>query len=259
MFIGHFGVGFAGKRAAPAVSLGTLFLAAQFADGLWPLLLLLGVEHVRIAPGTMKLSPFDFYDYPWSHSLVAIVVWGVLLGGAYYVLRRSLRGAAVVAAGVVSHWFLDFLVHRPDMPVFPRGPYLGLGLWNSLPATVLLEVGVLRRRARGLRHGDAGEGQDGSLGALVARSSCSSRSGSRPFSRRLRRASSPSPCPASRCGSRSPGATGSTATGSSANGGSQGSGRLAAEPVNAVEEPVGIDRFPDEVRDAGRIADELHP
>ncbi|HLN58168.1 MAG TPA: hypothetical protein VK416_06380 [Thermoanaerobaculia bacterium] len=141
MFIGHFGVGFAGKRAASAVSLGTLFLAVQFADGLWPLLLLLGVEHVRIAPGTMKLSPFDFYDYPWSHSLVAIVVCGVLLGGAYYVLRRSRRGAAVVAAGVVSHWFLDFLVHRPDMPVFPRGPYLGLGLWNSLPATVLLEAG----------------------------------------------------------------------------------------------------------------------
>ena len=73
MFIGHFGLGFAGKRAVPSVSLGTLFLAVQFADGLWPLLLLLGVEHVRIAPGTMKLSPFDFYDYPWSHSLVALV------------------------------------------------------------------------------------------------------------------------------------------------------------------------------------------
>lgn len=141
MFIGHFGLGFAAKRAVPAVSLGTLFLAVQFADGLWPLLLLLGVEHVRIAPGTMKLSPFDFYDYPWSHSLVALAAWSALFGGAYFALRRSFRAAAIVAAGVVSHWFLDFLVHRPDMPVFPRGPYLGLGLWNSLAATVMLEAG----------------------------------------------------------------------------------------------------------------------
>ena len=142
MFIGHFGVGFAGKRVEPSVSLGTLFLAAQFADGLWPLLLLLGVEHVRIAPGIMKLSPFDFYDYPWSHSLVALAGWGILVGLSYFALRRRLRGALVVAAGVLSHWFLDFLVHRPDMPVLPPGPYAGLGLWNSLPATVLLEAGL---------------------------------------------------------------------------------------------------------------------
>ncbi len=142
MFIGHFGAGFAAKRVAPAVSLGTLFLAVQFADGLWPLLLLFGVEHVRIAPGIMKLSPFDFYDYPWSHSLVALVGWGVLLGVSYFLFRRSLRGAIIVALGVVSHWFLDFLAHRPDMPVLPSGPHLGLGLWNSVPATVLLEVGI---------------------------------------------------------------------------------------------------------------------
>ncbi len=140
MFIGHFGVGFAGKRAAPSVSLGTLFLAAQLPDGLWPLLLLLGIEHVRIVPGIMKLSPFDFYDYPWSHSLVALAVWGLLLGGAYFAMRRSVRGAAVVAAAVVSHWLLDALVHRPDVPVLPRGPYVGLGLWNSLPATVFAEI-----------------------------------------------------------------------------------------------------------------------
>lgn len=142
MFIGHLGAGLAAKRAAPDVSLGTLFLAVQFADALWPLLLLVGAEHVRITPGIMKLSPLDFTDYPISHSLSALAGWGIVLGGAFYVLRRGLRGAAVVAAGVVSHWFLDFLVHRPDMPLFPRGPYLGLGLWNSVLATVLLEAGI---------------------------------------------------------------------------------------------------------------------
>jgi len=142
VFIGHFGAGFAAKRVASSVSLGTLFLAVQLADGLWPLLLLVGVEHVRITAGIMKLSPFDFYDYPISHSLLSLAGLGILLGGVYFVLRRSLRGAAVLAAGVVSHWFLDFLVHRPDMPVLPRGPYLGLGLWNSVPATILLEVGI---------------------------------------------------------------------------------------------------------------------
>jgi hypothetical protein len=141
VFIGHFGAGFAAKKAAPSVSLGTLFLAVQFADGLWPLLLLLGIEHVRIAPGLMKLSAFEFSDYPWSHSLAALLAWAALLGGGYYFLRRNGRGAIVVAAGVVSHWFLDALVHRPDMPVLPRGPYAGLGLWNSPAATVLLEVG----------------------------------------------------------------------------------------------------------------------
>jgi hypothetical protein len=142
MFIGHFGLGFAGKKAAPSVSLGTLFLSVQLADGLWPLFLLLGLEHVRIVPGITKLSPFDFYDYPISHSLVALLGWGIAAGGAYFVVRRSARGAAVIAAGVVSHWVLDFVVHRPDMPVLPRGPYVGLGLWNSAPATVLLEVGL---------------------------------------------------------------------------------------------------------------------
>lgn len=142
MFIGHFGVGFGGKKVAPSVSLGTLFLSVQLADALWPLFLLLGLEHVRIAPGTMKLSPFDFYDYPISHSLVALACWGIAFGAVYFFLKRNLRAAAILAAGVVSHWVLDFIVHRPDMPVLPDGPYVGLGLWNSVPATVLLEVGL---------------------------------------------------------------------------------------------------------------------
>ncbi|HEX7252708.1 MAG TPA: hypothetical protein VF376_07495 [Thermoanaerobaculia bacterium] len=142
MFVGHFGLGFAGKRLAPAVSLGTLFLAVEFADGLWPILLLAGVEHVRIVPGLMKTNALDLYDYPWSHSLAALVVWGAILAAAYFAATRSRPGSWVVAAGVVSHWFLDVAMHRPDVPVLPRGPFVGLSLWNSLPATLLVEGGL---------------------------------------------------------------------------------------------------------------------
>ena len=71
MFIGHFAVAFAGKKVAPKVSLGVLFLAAQFLDVLWPVFVLLGAEHFRIISGITKVSPFDFYDFPISHSLVA--------------------------------------------------------------------------------------------------------------------------------------------------------------------------------------------
>ncbi|HEY7649779.1 MAG TPA: metal-dependent hydrolase [Methylomirabilota bacterium] len=141
MFLGHYAVGLAAKRVAPTVSLGTLFLAVQLADQLWPLLLLLGLEHVRIAPGATRMTPLDFYDYPISHSLLALVGWGFALGALHFAGRRRWREALILAAGVVSHWALDVLVHRPDMPVLPHGPRLGLGLWNSVGATVALELG----------------------------------------------------------------------------------------------------------------------
>src|SRR6186997_1593750 len=121
MFIGHFGVAFAAKRPAPRVSLGTLFLAAQFIDLLWPILLLLGVERVRIAPGITTVTPLDFEYYPISHSLAAVLGWAVLVGGASFLVRRETRGALIVAALVVSHWFLDLLMHRPDLPLVPGG------------------------------------------------------------------------------------------------------------------------------------------
>jgi hypothetical protein len=141
MFIGHFGVALAAKKAAPRTSLGTLILSAQFADFLWPIFLLLGIEHVRIAPGITKVSPLDFTDYPISHSLLMVMVWAVLCGGIYYALRHYKRGAVVVAAAVLSHWVLDFIVHRPDLPLRPGGAArVGLGLWNSLPASITAEV-----------------------------------------------------------------------------------------------------------------------
>ncbi len=143
MFLGHFGIGFGTKAAAPRTSLGTLFLAAQFVDLLWPTMLLAGLEQVRIAPGITRVTPLDFTHYPITHSLAAAVLWAALFAAVYYLLRRYSRGAWVCGAAVISHWVLDFLVHRPDLPLAPGvGLRVGLGLWSSLPATLLIELAV---------------------------------------------------------------------------------------------------------------------
>lgn len=140
MFIGHFAAGFAAKAAAPRISLGTLFLAAQFIDLLWPTLLLLGVERVRIVPGATTVTPLVFDHYPVSHSLVAVLGWAVLVGGAHFLLRRRRAGALLLGGLVVSHWLLDALVHQPDLPLYPGGTALiGLGLWSSLTFTLVIE------------------------------------------------------------------------------------------------------------------------
>src|ERR1700739_1506995 len=139
MFIGHFGVALAAKRVAPRTSLGTLILAAQFLDFLWPILLLLGFEHVRVAPGITKVQPFDFYDYPFSHSLTMAVRWSLVVGLLYYTVRRCGRGAWVLGSLVLSHWILDLVVHRPDLPLWPGGPKFGWGLWNYWVLEIALE------------------------------------------------------------------------------------------------------------------------
>jgi membrane-bound metal-dependent hydrolase YbcI (DUF457 family) len=141
MFIGHFALGFAAKRVAPQLSLGTAFLAAQFVDLLWPTLLLLGLETVRIAPGATAVTPLVFEHYPFSHSLVAVFGWAALLAFAYAAFHRSARVAWVVAALVVSHWLLDALMHVPDLPIAPGiDTRIGLGLWQSKAASLALEV-----------------------------------------------------------------------------------------------------------------------
>ena len=141
MFIGHFGAGFGAKAAAPRVSLGWLFAAAQFIDLLWPTLLMAGVERVRIAPGATAVTPLVFEHYPFSHSLLAVLGWALLVGGAYLALRRDRRGAIVLAALVVSHWFLDAVVHVPDLPLYPGSETaVGLGAWNSPALSLAIEV-----------------------------------------------------------------------------------------------------------------------
>ena len=140
MFIGHIAVGLAGKRATPSVSLATWLTSVQLIDMLWPIFLLLGLEHVRIAPGITRFTPLDFYDYPLTHSLVGSACWAAIFAGGCMLVYRNARIAALLAAGVLSHWVLDVISHRPDMPVLPHGPYVGLGLWNSVPATLAVEL-----------------------------------------------------------------------------------------------------------------------
>lgn len=142
MFLGHWAVGFAAKRAVPAVSLGTLFLAAQWVDLIWPTLLLTGLERVAIAPGITRVTPLDFTHYPWTHSLLGAAAWGALVGGAHFAARRRAGAALVVGLAVVSHWFLDLVVHRPDLPLVPGGAAHGLGLWDSLAATLAVEAAL---------------------------------------------------------------------------------------------------------------------
>lgn len=139
MVIGHFGFGMGAKKFAPKISLGTLFIAVQFADLLWPVLLLLNVEHVTIRPDNPKF-PLDFTDYPISHSLLMGIVWGLCFGVVYWLLRKDARSALVLGICVLSHWVLDLIVHLPDLPLFPgNSPKVGLGLWNWPLLTALIE------------------------------------------------------------------------------------------------------------------------
>lgn len=144
MFIGHYALALASKPLAPRVSLGTLFLACQWADLLWPTLVMAGLESFSIRPGITEVTPLDFQYYPYSHSLLALLLWGVLLGLIYHALTRApWRAASVVGALVVSHWVLDFIVHRPDLPLAPWASWrVGLGLWSSLPGTLAIELGM---------------------------------------------------------------------------------------------------------------------
>jgi membrane-bound metal-dependent hydrolase YbcI (DUF457 family) len=142
MFVGHFALGFAAKRVAPRVSLGVLFLAAQFADVLWPVLVAAGIESVRIAPGITAFTPLDFVSYPYSHSLVALAVSGAALGVVCQIAIGGRTTFVVIAALVLSHWLLDFATHRPDMPLYPGSATYGFGLWNSVAATVIVELAM---------------------------------------------------------------------------------------------------------------------
>lgn len=140
MFLGHIAVGFAGKRFAPRASLATLIFAPMFLDLLWPIFLLLGWERVRLDPGNTAVTPLAFESYPWSHSLHMTLFWAGLAGIVFRTVTRDTRGAIWVGIAVASHWVLDWITHRPDLPLWPGGPMVGLGLWNSVAGTVVTEV-----------------------------------------------------------------------------------------------------------------------
>ena len=146
MFLGHYGVAFALKRAEPKVSLGTLFLAVQLADVLWGIFLLIGWEQVRIDPTATANAQLEFVHYPISHSLLGSLAWALAAGALYYSwptrdTSRHWQAALLVAAGAASHWFLDVIVHFPDLPLGGDGsPQIGFGLWSNLPLTIALEL-----------------------------------------------------------------------------------------------------------------------
>lgn len=140
MFIGHFALAFAAKRVAPRASLGATFVAVQTADLLWPVFLLLGWERVAITPSLDPFLNLTFSSYPWSHSLLMLVIWSIALGAIGYGVTRDQLTAAVLGLLVLSHWVLDVIVHIPDIPLIPGvETRLGLGLWRSPIATVVVE------------------------------------------------------------------------------------------------------------------------
>lgn len=141
MFVGHLALAFAAKQRTPRISLGVLVGACAWLDLIWPPLLLLGLERVRVDPGNTPFTPLAFDSYPWSHSLAMVLLWSLLAGLGARAIYKDTEAGVVVGLLVLSHWVLDAISHRPDMPLWPgaTSPRLGLGLWNSIPLTLLVE------------------------------------------------------------------------------------------------------------------------
>jgi hypothetical protein len=141
MFVGHLAAGFVAKRIEPKVSLGTWMLAVMLADLLVFPLLIAGIERFSVEPG-VSVNRMVGRDIAYSHSLLMVAVWAALFAAAYFLRRRYKRGAGLLFLAVLSHWPLDFVSHRPDMPIAPGVQQVyGLGLWNSIPATLVVEGG----------------------------------------------------------------------------------------------------------------------
>jgi len=140
MFIGHFGLGLAAKKVDNRPSLGTLFLAAQFIDLIWPIFLLLGIEEVLIDPGNTEFTPLNFIYYPFSHSFLAVLIWSAGFGLVYFLIKKNYKTALLLGALVLSHWILDLITHRPDLPLtFSNETKAGFSLWNSFWLTLVIE------------------------------------------------------------------------------------------------------------------------
>jgi uncharacterized membrane protein HdeD (DUF308 family) len=145
MFIGHYGPSFAGKVWRPSIPLWVLFLAVQLVDVVWAILVLLGIEKVRIVPGFTATNPLDLYYMPFTHSLPGAIFWSACAAVVYRVLAPAQRWAAaiVVGAAVFSHWILDLIVHRPDLALYDDSYKIGFGLWNYPAIAFLLEIALL--------------------------------------------------------------------------------------------------------------------
>jgi LexA-binding, inner membrane-associated putative hydrolase len=165
MFIGHFAVAFAAKPLAPRTSLGTLVLAAQLLDLIWPVLVLVGIETVRIEPQANPFLRLRFVHYPWTHSLLLAFAWAVAFALLYGGLTGYRRGALTGAALVFSHWVLDWVTHRPDLPLAPGlETRIGLGLWNWPAATIAVEAAMFAVGVALYTRSTAARNRAGSLG-----------------------------------------------------------------------------------------------
>ena len=140
MFIGHYAVGILGKKFAPRASLGALIAAPILLDLLWPSFLVLGWEHVSIVTNSNPFLRLQFDSYPISHGLVAVIGWATLYASVYFGLTRYVTGAIVIWLGVISHWLMDWIVHRPDLQLYAGSRMFGLSLWNHRWLTVAIEL-----------------------------------------------------------------------------------------------------------------------
>jgi len=145
MFIGHYGPSFACKAWKPVVPLWVLFVAVQLVDIVWAVLVLLGIEKVRIVPGITATNPFDLYYMPFTHSLPGAIFWAVGAAAVYRAVAPAQKWTAAVIVGgaVFSHWVLDLVVHRPDLPLYDDAYKVGFGLWNYPAIAFLLEIALL--------------------------------------------------------------------------------------------------------------------
>lgn len=146
MFIGHYAAAFAVRAFKPKVPLGHLFVAVQLVDFAWAGLVLAGVEKMRVTKGFMEASMLDLHHMPYTHSLLAVVIWAVAAATVYALIRGGARkwaAGAIIGVAVFSHWVTDFIVHGPDLALYFGGPKVGLGLWNSMLWSNVVELGLL--------------------------------------------------------------------------------------------------------------------
>jgi len=143
MFIGHFAPALVAAARPQAAGLGTLFVAAQLVDIGFAALLIPEVEAMRIVPGITAMNPMDLYHMPYTHSLGGALLWSLLFGALVWIATRRRAAAIGAALVVVSHWFIDLLVHIPDLTLFGTPPKLGLGLWNHPAIAMPLEVALI--------------------------------------------------------------------------------------------------------------------
>ncbi len=146
MFIGHFAPALIVAARPKAAGLGTLFVAAQLIDIGFAALLVPGIEAMRIVPGITAMNPMDLHHMPYTHSLLGTLICAKIFGVLVWFATKRKEAAIGAALVVVSHWFIDLIVHIPDLTLYGMPPKLGLGLWNhpliAMPLEMLLIGGA---------------------------------------------------------------------------------------------------------------------